>query len=227
MNKTLKIFVVCLSILVNFQGIISQTKINQLNANGKRTGVWTKKFNNGKIRYKGQFKDGKEIGVFNFYSPLSSKHPIAIKKFEPNSNLVEVTYFTVQGVVESTGKMKGKIRIGLWKYYQEDGKKLLSTENYKNGVLEGEAITYYKNGKVAEALFYKNGKLNGNTHRFASNGILLDDLNYVNGKLNGLAKYYNIKGKLIYTGNYKDGIKEGKWEYFENGKSVNVDKIKQ
>jgi antitoxin component YwqK of YwqJK toxin-antitoxin module len=222
-----QLFVICFIIGFSFQGLLAQEKINQLNANGKRTGVWTKKFNNGKIRYIGQFKKGKEIGVFKFYSPLSSEHPIAIKTFEDKSNLVQVTYFTVQGVIESEGEMDGKNRIGFWKYYQPDGKILLSEENYKEGILEGKSVTYYKSGKIAETVFYKNGKLDGNAKRYAANGILLDNLNYEDDKLNGLAKYYDIKGELIYTGNYEDDVKVGKWEYFENGKSVNVDKIKQ
>ena len=214
-------------LLFSFQKSLSQEKINQLNINGKRTGVWTKKFNNGKLRYTGQFKNGKEIGIFKFYSPLSSEHPIAIKTFDDNSSLAKVSFFTVKGLLQSKGLMNGKKRIGLWKYFQEDGKTLLSEENYKNGILEGKVITYYKSGKIVEMLFYKEGKLNGNAKRFAESGNLLDDLNYKEGKLNGLAKYYNIEGKLIYTGVYKNDVKVGKWQYFENGKSVNVNKIKQ
>jgi len=218
--------IVCF-LLFSFQTSLSQEKINQLNAKGKRTGVWKKNYNNGKIRYVGQFKNGKEMGVFKFYSALSSEHPVAIKTFENNSNLAKVSFYTVKGVLQSEGLMNGKKRIGLWKYYQEDGKKLLSEENYKNGALEGKSVTYYKSGKVAEMVFYKNDKLDGNTKRYSESGILLDDLNYKEGKLNGLAKYYNIEGKLIYTGDYENDVKVGKWQYFENGKSVSVDKFKE
>lgn len=219
-------FIVCF-VVFSFHGLSAQEKINQLNANGKRTGVWKKHYNNGKIRYVGQFKNGKEIGVFKFYSALSSAHPIAIKTFENNNNLAKISFYTVKGVLESKGVIDGKKRTGLWKYYQPNGKTLLSEENYKDGILEGKSVTYYKSGKIAETVFYKNGKLQGNTKRFAENGVLLDDLNYAEGKLNGLAKYYNINGKLIYTGNYENDVKVGKWEYFENGKSVNVDRLKQ
>ena len=225
--KNISNIIIFIGVLVmSFQILQAQNKINQFN-NGKRTGLWKKYYNNGKIRYVGQFKNGKEIGVFKFYSPLSSKHPIAIKTFENQNNIVKVIYFTIEGALESEGEMDGKKRIGLWKYYQDKGKKLLSEENYKNGVLNGESVTYYKNGKIAERLFYKNGKLDGSTERHAANGILLNNLSYKDGKLNGLAKYYDIKGKLIYTGNYEDDVKVGKWKYFENGKSVSVDKLKQ
>jgi antitoxin component YwqK of YwqJK toxin-antitoxin module len=225
--KKLQIIGIACFLLFSFQTSLSQEKINQLNAKGKRIGVWKKNYNNGKIRYVGQFKNGKEIGTFKFYSALSSEHPVAIKIFENNSNLAKVSFYTIKGVLQSKGLMDGKKRIGLWKYFQEDGKKLLSEENYKNGVLEGKSVTYYKSGKVAEMVFYKNDKLDGNAKRYAESGNLLDDLNYKKGKLNGLAKYYNIEGELIYTGDYENDVKVGKWQYFENGKSVSVDKFKE
>lgn len=225
--KKLQIIGIACFLLFSFQMSLSQERINQLNTKGKRTGVWQKNYNNGKIRYVGQFKNGKEIGVFKFYSALSSEHPVAIKTFEDDSNLAKVSFYTVKGVLQSKGLMDGKKRIGLWKYFQEDGKKLLSEENYKNGVLEGKSVTYYKSGKVAEMVFYKNDKLDGNAKRYAESGNLLDDLNYKKGKLNGLAKYYNIEGELIYTGDYENDVKVGKWQYFENGKSVSVDKFKE
>jgi len=227
MKKNTLLFIVTFILAITCQRLLSQNKINQFNTSGKRIGVWKKNYNNGKVRYIGQFKNGKEIGVFKFYSALSSEYPTAIKTFETNSNLAKVSFYTVKGVLVSEGVMDAKKRIGHWKYYQSDGKTLLSEENYKNGVLEGKSKTYYKNGKITEILFYKNAKLHGNTKRFAKNGILLDELNYVDGKLDGLAKYYDIHGKLIYTGNYENDVKVGKWEYFENGKSVRVDKLKQ
>ncbi len=220
MKKIQIVFTFFLLFIAN-QTVISQEKINQLDANGKRTGIWKKQYSNNKIRYQGQFEAGKEIGIFKFYSALSSQHPIAIKTFTKNTEIATVEFYTEKGILQSKGKMKGKKHIGKWLYYHPNEKTILSEENYTNGILNGISKTYYKTGKITEILFYKNGKLHGNTKRYASNGILLDDLNYKNGKLHGLAKYYNVKGKLIYTGNYEDDKKVGKWEYFENGKTIN------
>ncbi|WP_457616073.1 toxin-antitoxin system YwqK family antitoxin [Lutibacter sp.] len=206
---------------------LAQENINQFDAQGKRTGVWKKYYNNKRIRYQGQFEHGKEVGVFRYYSAKSSKHPIAIKIFKKNSNQATVKFYTLEGVLKSQGAMEGKQRVGKWLYYHPDGKTVMSEENYTNGVLNGESKTYYKDGKVTEILHYKDGKLHGNLKRYASNGVLLDDLNYKDGKLNGLAKYYNMDGKLIYTGIYKDDVKEGKWEFYENGKPASVNKLKQ
>jgi antitoxin component YwqK of YwqJK toxin-antitoxin module len=206
--------------------ISAQENINKINANGERIGVWKKFYNNGKIRYQGQFENGKEIDVFKYYSIVSSEHPIIIKTFSKENNISKVEFFSESGILESKGEMNGKNRIGKWVYYQNEGK-IISEENYSNGVLNGISKTYYKSGKITEILNYKNGKLNGSIKRFADNGVLLDDINYVNGKLNGLAKYYNLKGKLIYTGNYENDEKVGKWQYFSDEEAVSTKKYKE
>ena len=41
--------------------------INKLDDNGEKTGLWAKKYQNGNLRYKGQFKDGSPQGLFFYY----------------------------------------------------------------------------------------------------------------------------------------------------------------
>lgn len=199
----------------------AQEHINKFDLNGNRHGVWKKYYSNNNIRYKGEFKSGKEIGIFKYYDISDSTHPTIIKTFKPNSTIAAVKFYTPKGILESTGEMIGKNRIGTWLYYYTDAKTLMIEENYKNGVLDGEYKSYYKTGKITEILNYKEGKLHGSAKRFADNGVLLDDLNYLNGKLEGPAKYYNLYGKLIYAGNYKNDQKIGEWEYYENSKKEN------
>jgi len=216
LNNMKKISTLLLIFVVGMQCISAQEKINQLDANGERTGVWKKYYPNNRIRYEGEFIAGKEVGTFKFYSIKNSEHPISTKTFEKNNSFCNVKFYTEEGVLESEGQLDGKVRVGKWLYYHKDGKTLLSEEMYENGVLHGESKTYFKNGKITEVLNYKNGKLYGNVKRYADNGNLLDDLNYVDGKREGLAKFYNVDGKLIYTGSYKNDEKVGKWKYFED-----------
>jgi len=213
--------------IISVQPIIAQEKINQFDANGKRTGAWEKYYNNNRIRYQGQFEAGKEIGIFNYYSALSSDHPTAIKTFTKNSNQANVQFFTEKGVLESKGEMNGKNRVREWVYFHPDGTSILSEEDYEDGILNGESKTYYLTGKITEFSHFKNGKLHGNLKRYADNGVLLDNLNYDSGKLHGAAKYYNIEGILIYWGDYENDEKVGKWEFFENGKPADFNKEKQ
>jgi len=75
---------------------------------------------------------------------------------------------------------------------------------YKNGLLEGEFITYERR-KVKSISNYSNGVLHGSKKSYYSNGNLLEESGYVNGKIDGLAKYYNQKGELLYEYTYQDG----------------------
>jgi len=219
-----------IGLLIFFCGIFTisaQEEMNKVNERGERVGVWKKLYDNGRIRYQGQFESGKEVGVFNYYSMVSSEHPIMIKTFSKENNIATVEFYSESGVIESKGKMNGKNRFGQWFYYHSNGEIVISEENYENGLLNGESKTFYRSGVITEILQYKNGKLHGEIKRFADNGVLIDDLNYNNGKLNGLAKYYDLEGELIYTGQYENDKKIGKWEYFENGKPVSPTKFKQ
>ena len=71
MKNILFLFVFLLPVLASAQDV------NQLDADGKRHGIWKKNFENTKIlRYQGEFFHGKEIGVFTFY--LSNRNNIDI-----------------------------------------------------------------------------------------------------------------------------------------------------
>lgn len=215
-----------LLLLISVSGI-AQEKINQLDDQGRRTGVWKKYYDNKNIRYEGQFEAGKEIGVFNYYGELNPKQPIIVKTFSEASDIAQVTYFYDGGTLQSVGSMKGTNRIGKWLYYNTDGKTIISEENYENGLLNGMATTYFSTGKKTEILIYKNGILHGNVLRYSSEGILLDDLQYENGKLHGPAKYYNVAGELVRKGLYENDEKVGNWEYFEIGELITPAKIKE
>jgi antitoxin component YwqK of YwqJK toxin-antitoxin module len=220
MKKSAVVFLFFLMTLSNTQLLLSQEKINQFNEDGQRIGVWKKYYPNKRIRYEGQFINGKEVGIFKYYSSLSSEHPTAIKTFLKGSTKAEVQFFTDKGVLKSTGQMKGKQRIGKWLYFNIDGKTLLAEENYKEGVLNGVAKTFYFNGKLTEVSFYKNGKLHGNLKRYSDNGVLLDDLNYNKGKLHGPAKYYSVDGTLLLWGDYENDQKIGVWNASNNKKEL-------
>jgi len=206
---------------------IAQEKINQFDAQGRRTGVWKKYYDNKNIRYEGQFEAGKEIGVFNYYGELNSKQPTIVKTFSEAGGTAQVTFFYDDGILQSEGSMNGTNRIGKWLYYNTNGKTIISEENYENGLLNGTSTTYFDSGKITEVLTYKNGELHGDVLRYSSDGILLDDLQYENGKLQGAAKYYDVAGKLLRKGDYENDEKVGNWEFFENGEPISAKKIKE
>ena len=200
-------------------------KINQYDKNNKRTGLWKKNYPNKKERYIGNFKNGKEIGVFKYYDITTSKFPVIIKEFSNISNSASVKYFTLRGKLQSKGTMVGKQRVGKWLYYFTDGT-ILSEEYYKNGLLEGDFKIYYKNGKLTEHTMYKNGLKHGFSKKYSDEGVLIEEVMYVRGKENGLAKYFELNGNLKETGVYENGKRSGEWEFYLDGE-IASDKDKE
>ena len=215
-----KIF--CILVFLGTYGVSAQS-INQLDANGKRHGLWKKHFEGTDVvRYEGAFFHGKEVGEFKFYKNNNGKPLlVATKIFNKSDDVAQIKFFNDYGKLISEGHMNGKAYVGTWKYYQNNGENLLTIEHYNNnGEPHGERLVYYENGEVAEIQHYVNGKLEGKSKWFSEENVVLKEYAYVNGELHGTAKYYNPKGKLITEGEYKNGKKTGIWKFYENGKLV-------
>lgn len=218
------IIALLISVFTVFQTVSAQQNINKLDANGKRDGVWKKQYSNNRIRYVGTFENGKEVGVFKYYSASNSDYPVSIKKFSNNNDTADVQYFTIGGVLESEGVMKGKDRVGKWLFYHSNGKSIMSEENYEKGKLNGIYKTFYPNGEPTEITSYKNGLLDGNYKKYSIKGLLYNDFNYSRGKLNGMAIYYKRStGDLIKKGPFKDDLRVGTWENYVDGELVSTE----
>ena len=201
-------------------------KINLFDSNNKRTGAWIKYHSNKKIRYTGQFKDGKEFGVFKFYDRTTSRKPVIIKKFYENSDSLFVQFYSLNGNLKTEGVLNKRKRVGLWKYFYKNGA-VMSQENYKNGLQHGEQFVFYSNGKITERSLFKDGLLDGISSKYSSKGILIEEVVYNKGKPNGLAKYFELNGNIKETGIYADGKRVGKWEYYLEGEIAPEDSLKK
>lgn len=217
--KTLFSLLIFLSCFFGFQSVKAQKKINQFNKNKKRTGVWKKYYSNNRIRYVGQFENGKEVGTFRYYDITTSKHPTIIKEFSANSDSAKVRFFTLKGKLRSEGMMVGRNRVGKWMYYFPNGK-IFSEEYYTDGKLDGDLKNYYQNGKVLEHTQYQNGQPHGFSKKYSDAGIMIEEVNYKDGVLHGPGKFYELNGDLREEGMYRDGKRHGKWEFYIGGKKV-------
>ena len=216
------IYLVIVFLSINFS--FAQTAINQLDANGERDGVWRKYYSNKRIRYQGKFNHGKEIGVFKYFSAASSDHPVVIKEYNPTNSLADVSFYSETGFLESKGKMNGKNREGKWLFYHEDGKTVMSEENYINGKLDGEYKTFYKSGKSTEVAHYKDGLLDSVYKKYSIKGHLYQHFTYKAGKLNGKVVYYSRKtGALTTRGAFKNNVRVGTWENYVGGELISTE----
>lgn len=201
--------------------LAAQEALNQHDSNGERHGFWREYYDNSKtqIKFEGEFVHGKESGLFKFYQE-GLKQPAAIMEFDPASDTVQAKFLTQKGKTISEGKMLDQQRTGLWTYYHKDSDKVMMTETYRNGILNGIKTTFYPNGRVAEEANYVDGQLHGSRKLFSEKGVVLEDLNYDKGELHGPAKFYNGKGELMSEGKYKRDKHHGTWRYYENGQLV-------
>mgnify|MGYP000285979984 CR=1 FL=1 len=219
-------FIFLFSICFFTSNNVKAQKINQFDANKKRTGVWKKYYPNKRIRYIGQFENGKEVGVFRFYDISDSRIPIIIKTFSRTSDSVSTAFYSLNGYLKSKGFFIGKKRVGSWKYYFPN-QKLMSKEFYKDGKLDGELINYYPDGKPAEVTSYMNGMKNGLSKKFTSDGVLIEEVYFKNGKADGLAKYFELNGNLKEKGMYTDGKRTGKWDFYFDGEVASKEEMEK
>jgi antitoxin component YwqK of YwqJK toxin-antitoxin module len=220
--QALSIFILTFSI--SFNALFAQGNLNQFDTNGKRHGVWKKYYKNKRLRYTGNFVNGKEVGTFKYYSAANSDFPIVVREYNKDNDIADVKFYAINGVLESKGRMQGKKRIGKWIYFHENSKVVMSEENYIDGKLDGPYKTFYKSGKPTEVANYKNGLLHGSYLKYAIKGHIYQDFNYQNGKLNGSAVYYNRKtGDLTTKGTFKDDVRVGTWENWGDGELISTE----
>lgn len=212
-------------ILVLSSLIYSQETINQFDKDGKRHGLWKGTYEESKRpRYEGVFEHGTEIGVFKYFDDTKEGKIIATRDFSKGNTTCYVTIFDRKGFIVSEGLLVNKEYEGIWKYYHQESKIIMTSENYKKGKLNGIKKVFYNDGSLAEELTFLDGKRDGNYKKFGINEKILEDLNYKNDELHGSAKFYDGLGNLQLEGQYKEGLKSGIWKTYENGKLVKEEK---
>ncbi len=187
--------------------------------NGMKQGSWIGYHENGKIKYKGQFYNDMEYGLFSY--------------FDVNENLViELNYvdtgvtslakiFHLNGKIKSEGEYTNKLKTSTWVSYDYDGM-IISSEEYMFGKLNGICKYYFKNGSFSEISRYLNGKKNGLSKQYYSNGLLSSKINYENGFRHGLCQFFynNIKNSIESEGQYNIGLMDSIWIFYDENKSL-------
>ena len=192
---------------------------NQLDANGKKQGVWKGTYEQSKRpRYEGTFEHGKEVGMFKFFDDTSVGTLIATREFNSKDNSCYSIFYNQKGNKVSEGKLVNKLYVGEWKYYHEDSPLVMTSENYSNGKLNGLRKVTYPSGKIAEEAYYKNGKKDGFYKKYTESGIVLEESLYKNGEFEGLAIFRSPDNVVVAKGIFVKGKKEGIWEFNTNGK---------
>lgn len=198
-----------------------QAQSNVLDANGKKQGIWKGIYEESKRpRYEGSFSHGKEVGLFKFFDDTKLGSVIATREFNSKDNGAYTIFYDQKNNKVSEGNVINKLYEGQWKYYHQASDKIMTTENYKNGKLEGLRSVCYLSGKIAEEAFCVANFKDGNYKKYSENGIILEESIYKNNEYNGLAIFKDPDGSLVSKGKFLNGKKVGVWQFFEKGKVI-------
>jgi antitoxin component YwqK of YwqJK toxin-antitoxin module len=204
-----------LFVVLSAQAQVVDTVFNQVDGKGLKQGYWQKYYPNGVLAYKAFFKDDKPLGLLIRYHENGIRMAV-IDYFDDGSSFAQ--FFTPANELVSEGHYvsEGKKK-RVWKYYK-DGR-LVMEEGYANGLLDGEQIVYYPNGKVYEKKRFKNGEENGIFERIDVRGQHVFEVMYKDGLQDGKIRYYYDNNQTRIEGNYVNGVREGEWIFYdEKGK---------
>jgi antitoxin component YwqK of YwqJK toxin-antitoxin module len=201
------------------KAIVSQMEkglLNQTDEKGLKQGHWQKVYDNGNIAYDVYFKDDLPTGTFKRYHRNGNVE--SILNYKENSNRAGAEIFDENGLISAKGVYQGKEKDSIWTYFNPE-KKVIRTEEYRNGKLNGKSTIFYKDGAVYDEKNYVDGLEQGSWKEYFKNGNLMLQANLTNGKRSGLYTKYFSSGNIEMKGNYIEDLPEGTWEYYtEKGK---------
>ncbi len=187
--------------------------------NGLKQGPWKVTYEGSSmLRYEGTFDKGIPVGTFTHYHPNGTKRAIMV--FRGKTQSCYTQEFALNGTLLAEGRYGAPgVKDSTWRIYDLNGK-LLNTETYQGGSLNGPYATYYPNGKTVESGAMQDGEKTGLWTRFGENGEKTRSVEYVLGQLQGTWTEFDENGRIALRGTYENNMKEGRWLSFENGKPV-------
>lgn len=189
--------------------VVSRERINRLDAQGRRQGLWKFFHDNGMVRLEGRYSNDLRDGFF--------------KEYDENGRLLATAKW-IEGEKQEDAVELVKLEV-LKDYYPDGSVKTLQT--YRNGIPQGVRREYDKDGnivagylyedgqKVAEGITREDGVRDGPWTEFYSNGQLRAEGKYLDGLKVGEWVYYHPNGKVEQTGTYDEkGRLQGQWVWY-------------
>ncbi len=152
--------------------------------------------------------------ILNFYSDGNLSSRFHVK----NSQFQRFESFDLSGALLIEGEYLDNEPYGEWKYYDDNGKLMLS-ERYDAGLIDGQSISYYPNGVVESDCEFKKGDKHGKCEFYDQYGKLQIRRFYNNGIVGfQYSKKDGTNSDTIFIDNSKED--QQVISYFENGETA-------
>jgi antitoxin component YwqK of YwqJK toxin-antitoxin module len=198
----------------------SDTLFNQTDDQNLKQGWWKKSYPNGKLMYKGYFKDNKPVGEMCRYFDTGALK--AILNYEGKSEYAHAQLYYADGQIAAEGWYYLSLKDSTWLYYSYYDKTLTASETYSKGIRHGTMIHYYNNGNISEKLVWKNDRKNGRWEQyFISNSPKLQGT-FINNSLEGDFTVYYENGKTHVKGSYLNNQRNGTWTFYNDNGTIDM-----
>jgi len=157
-------------------------------------GKYTEYYKNGQIKIQGSYKEGMRNGEFKTF----------LKNGKSAGSIIYKDGKIIKSTLVKAMKDNASFSPVTDIYYKLEDSHTLRKVDYENGLLK----TYF--------IYNKDGIPDGETITYYENGNLDEEFNYKNNKMNGEAKSYDENGKLNGRTIFKDDIKLEEDVYKEN-----------
>ncbi|MFT4534391.1 MAG: antitoxin component YwqK of YwqJK toxin-antitoxin module [Saprospiraceae bacterium] len=178
----------------NEDGSIASTGAVQ---GGEKIGLWKIYNPNGKLKEEGEF----ENSIFKIKNAWNNKG-----QHIKNGNGLYKIYSELSGNLIESGEIKDGYKIGDWIYYHDSLQIPLAESEYIGGLLNGELVQYYENGKPSVKMKYKDDKPHGISTWYDEYEAKTSEVNFVNGNKEGVQSFWNGAGVLIKEELYENGV---------------------
>ena len=212
----------------------SEEQINRFDEEEKKHGIWKEFYENGKVKWEGDFKHGILDGIVREYNKKGGlKTMNMFVDGDLNEDAKEVKFFELSKEI----RPNGSYLIG---GYADEMKQGIFREYDSTGVLI-KSYKYRNNFKIAEGILDSTGLENGEWKYFNTDGSIKAIGKFNHGKRVDLWLYYHKGGEIEQKGLYVNGLPHGEWrwwyinkqlrrqEYFrygkEDGESIEYDTI--
>jgi antitoxin component YwqK of YwqJK toxin-antitoxin module len=196
--------------------IISRQRVNRIDAQGRKQGLWINIYPSGKINKEMTYVDDQLNGIYKEYNEngnlvlslkyLDGKIVEDKEKFTAQDNIDFRRQVNEKGVLVSTGSYLNEKPVGIHRLYNEQGK------------VSGAKIYNDSGFTVSEGIVDETGSKEGDWKDFYSTGELRATGAYRNNQQSGKWNFYYKNGKKEQEGSYLRGLYDGIWTwYYDNG----------
>ncbi len=155
---------------------------------------------------------------------------LSVEKVEPQDEPCPETKIILHpnGQWKRQYSLVGKIRVGLWREWFENGQLAMQESFGESGMRTGPSREWFENGTPQSEYYYEDNVLQGPFKIWHKNGLLAEHGEYLNDKKFGPNQEWHENGVLKSRGEYiecieykgkragQDEVKHGKWEYFNH-----------